>query len=233
MSGSPSGSPSGSRRGLTFVVAAPSGTGKTTVCRRVVDADDGIAFSVSHTTRPRRPAERDGVDYHFVTKDAFGRMVEEDAFLEHAEYNSNQYGTSWRSLEAPLAEGRDVLLEIEVQGARQVRQRLPEARLVFLVPPSMKTLEDRLRGRGTDSDAQIARRLAVAEREIPAVREFDYAVPNDELDRCIADVLEIVRAERAGEAAPLRRRFDPAAAWDRLASTDAGPADRGNRPPIG
>jgi len=119
-----------------FVVAAPSGTGKTTVCRLVVERDARIELSISHTTRGRRAGEHDGVAYHFVTREAFQELVDADAFLEWAEYHGNRYGTSRAALEAPLARGHDVLLEIEIQGARQVRERRPDARLIFLLPPS-------------------------------------------------------------------------------------------------
>jgi guanylate kinase len=208
---------SAARQGIPFVVAAPSGTGKTTVCRRLVEADPLIEFSVSHTTRPPREGERDGIHYHFVTPEEFAKLIEEGAFLEWAEYNGNRYGTSWRAIEAPLGQGRDVLLEIEVQGAAQVRQRRPEARSIFLLPPSMEALRARLRGRGTDAPAEVEKRLAWAERvELREGLAFDYAVVNDDLDTCVAQVREILEAERAGRAAPLRRRFDPAAALARL-----------------
>ena len=196
-----------------FVVAAPSGTGKTTVCRLVVERDPRTELSVSHTTRERRPGERDGVAYHFVTREAFQDLIDADAFLEWAEYHGNRYGTSWAALEAPLARGHDVLLEIEVQGARQVRERRSDARLIFLIPPSMEVLEARLRQRGTESEEAVAGRLALAKREL-AVADglFHYAVVNDALERCVADVCEILRAEREGRAAALRQRFDPAPA---------------------
>lgn len=203
--------------GFPVVVAAPSGTGKTTVCREVVARDDRIVLSVSHTTRRRRERERDGVDYHFVSQPEFTRLVEEGAFLEWATYNDNRYGTSWAAIEAPLAQGLDVLLEIEVQGARQVRKRRPDARLVFLLPPSFDTLRRRLTGRGTDTPEEVARRLEVARSELRALVEFDYAVVNDDLERCVGDVLAILAAERRGESAALRRRFDPAQATQRFA----------------
>jgi guanylate kinase len=193
-----------------IVVAAPSGTGKTTVCREVVARDGRIVFSVSHTTRPRRPAEVDGVDYHFVSRAEFDRLIREGAFLEWAEYNGNHYGTSFASLDPPLAAGRDVLLEIEVQGARLVRARRPDARFIFLLPPSFDALRQRLSGRGTDAPEEVERRLRVARQELSAVRDFDYAVTNDGLGECVADVLAILAAERSGECAALRRRFDPA-----------------------
>lgn len=203
--------------GIPFVVAAPSGTGKTTVCREVVERDGVIEFSVSHTTRPRREGEVDGRDYHFVDDREFQRLVDEDAFLEWAVYNSNRYGTSWRAIEQPLSMGRDVLLEIEVQGAGQVRERRKDARLIFLLPPSLGALRARLEGRGTDSSQQIARRLEVAERELGAVTRFDYAVTNEDLECCVSDVLAIVRAERVGGDPSLRERFSPRAAAARFA----------------
>lgn len=204
------------RRGLPFVVSAPSGTGKTTVCRGVVDRDPGIVFSVSHTTRPRRPNERDGIDYHFVDERRFRRLVEEGGFLEHAEYGGRLYGTSWASLEAARAEGLDVLLEIEIQGAAQVRARLGEAVLVFVLPPSLGTLEQRLRDRGTDTPAVIEQRLALASRELRAARWFDYWVVNDDLDAAIESVLAIVRASRDGAVAEVVSRFGRDAARARL-----------------
>jgi len=201
------------RRGIPFVVAAPSGTGKTTVCRRVAEQDARIEFSISHTTRTPRQGERDGVHYHFVTRQEFASLAGDGAFLESAEYNGNLYGTSWAAIEAPLEQGRDVLLEIEVQGAAQVRERREDARSIFLLPPSMKVLRERLRGRGTDAPEQVEKRLAWAERvELEAGRRFDYAVVNDDLDVCVADVRSILEGERAGHSAPLRERFDPARA---------------------
>lgn len=207
-----------SRIGFPVVVAAPSGTGKTTVCRQVVSRDPKIEFSVSHTTRTRREGERDGVDYHFVDQAEFMREAESDGFLEWAVYNDRRYGTSWRAIEAPLAEGRDVLLEIEVQGARQVRERRPDARFLFLLPPSFEMLRARLTGRGTDTPEQVERRLELARRELEAVGDFDYAVVNDDLEACVRDVLAILEAERRGEVDALRARFDPDRAAERLKS---------------
>jgi guanylate kinase len=205
------------RKGIPFVIAAPSGTGKTTVCRRLVEVDALIEFSVSHTTRTPRTRERDSVHYHFVGREDFAKLAGEGAFLEWAEYNGNLYGTSWRSVEEPLAAGRDVLLEIEVQGAAQVRERRPGARFIFLLPPSMQALRTRLEQRGTDTPAEVERRLAWAEREeLGAGTAFDYAVVNDELEACVAEVRGILEAERSGEVATLRQRFDPVRALARL-----------------
>src|SRR5207245_1078307 len=144
----------------------PSGTGKTTVCREVLARDPALEFSVSHTTRPRRPAERDGVDYHFVTPGEFDRLVRDGAFLEWAVYNGNRYGTSWAAIEEPLRRGRDLLLEIEVQGARQVREKRADARFIFLLPPTLLSLRERLEQRGSDAAGAIAERLQIARREI-------------------------------------------------------------------
>ena len=150
------------------------------MCRRVVEADPRVEFSVSHTTRPRRSRERDAVDYSFVSRERFDELVEEGVFLEWAEYNRHRYGTSRAALDEPLGRGNDVLLEIDTQGAAQVRERRSDARLIFLLPPSLERLEARLRGRGTDSEAEIQRRLAVARGEIHAATRFDFAVGNDD-----------------------------------------------------
>jgi guanylate kinase len=185
------------RRGIPFVVSAPSGTGKTTVCKALVASDPGLRFSISHTTRAPRNGERDGVDYHFVDRARFAELLARDAFLEHAEYAGNLYGTSYAALEAPLAAGHDLLLEIEVQGARQVRERRPDARLVFLLPPSVPELEQRLAGRGSDTPEAVRARLDLAHRELAEKELFDYAIVNDDLDRCVAAVRAVIAAERA------------------------------------
>jgi guanylate kinase len=204
------------RRGIPFVLSGPSGTGKTTVCHALVERDPGLVHSVSHTTRAARPGETDGVEYHFVPVPEFRRLVDADAFIEHAEYGGNLYGTSARQLDARLAEGMDVLLEIEVQGAEQIRKRRADARLVFLLPPSREELERRLRARGTDGPDAVARRLELARRELAAVELFDYAVVNDDLARAIADVQEIVAAERSGRTGAARARHGRAAVVARM-----------------
>ena len=185
-------------RGLPFVVAAPSGTGKTTVCRRAIERDGRLRFSVSHTTRPARDGENEGVDYHFVSTEGFRELVSKGAFLEFAEYGGNLYGTSWEALEEPLTSGWDLIVEIEVKGARQIRERRRDARFVFLLPPSLKALGDRLRARGTDSEETIAMRLAIAEQELDAIDVFDYAIVNDDLEEAVTALCGIVNAERAG-----------------------------------
>ncbi len=204
-------------RGTPFVVSAPSGTGKTTVCRMVLERDPQIEFSVSHTTRRKRPGEREGVDYHFVTAEEFRALVDEDAFVEHAEYGGNRYGTSWSSLEGPLSRGKDLLLEIEVQGARQIRARRSDARFLFLLPPSMEELSRRLRGRGTDDERQVKRRLEIVVSELPAVHDFDYAVVNDQLEVAVTEVCEIIQAERSGDTISAKVRFGTPQVVSRLA----------------
>jgi guanylate kinase len=185
-------------KGHVFVIAAPSGTGKTTICRRVLERDSRLRLSISHTTRALRAGERDGVHYHFVTGEAFRELREAEGFLEHAEYGGNVYGTSWKAIDDPLADGRDVVLEIEVQGAAQVRERRPSACLIFLLPPNLRVLEGRLRGRGTDEDAVIQQRMALVDRELAAAKLFDYAVINDDLEEAVDEVLEVIRAVREG-----------------------------------
>ena len=189
------------------MISAPSGTGKTSVCREVVERDPQIELSVSHTTRRPRPTEREGVDYHFVTEREFRTLVDRGAFVEHAEYGGNLYGTSWRSLDGPLERGRDLLLEIEVQGARQIRARRSDARLLFLLPPSMEELSRRLRERATDDGTEVERRLEIVVSELRAVHEFEYAVVNDELEAAVAAVCEIVCAERSGDTTSAKERF--------------------------
>lgn len=197
------------RLGIPFVVAAPSGTGKTTICRAVVEADPQIESSISHTTRKPRSGEADGVAYYFVDEATFLELRRRGEFLEHAEYGGNLYGTSSEKLREILEDrGHDVILEIEVQGARQIRERRRDARFIFLLPPTLEELERRLRGRGTDSEEAVARRLAMADRELAAIHFFDYAVINDDLERAISEVREIIEAERAGTQAALDRARD-------------------------
>ena len=155
--------------------------------------------------------------YHFVDRDAFAALVNRGGFVEHAKYAGNRYGTSWTSIDEPLREGHDLLLEVEVQGARQLRDRRSDARFVFLLPPSMDELERRLRGRETDSEAAVHARLAVVERELAAVHLFDYAVVNEDVDATIAAVREIIGAERDGVTEAARARFDRARVVEGLA----------------
>jgi guanylate kinase len=188
---------SSERAPLVIVVSAPSGAGKTTVVARVLRDVPGLCFSVSHTTRPPRDAEKEGVDYHFVDRAHFERLRAEDKLLESAEVHGNLYGTARSELEAARAEGKDVLLDLDVQGAAQVRERIPGAVTVFILPPSYQELEQRLRGRGQDDEATIERRLAVAAGEIKAVKEYDYALVNDDFNACVEGLKCIIRAERS------------------------------------
>jgi guanylate kinase len=215
---------SSQRRGIPFVVSAPSGTGKTTVCRRAVERDGRIEFSISHTTRAMRSGERPGRDYHFVTRPEFQRLVAEGAFIEHAEYAGNLYGTSWRSLDGPLGQGRDLLLEVDVQGALQLRERRTDARFVFLLPPNREELVRRLQGRGTDSPEAIARRLAAVDAELRAVHAFDYAIVNDEIERAAEALLAVIGAERSGDVRAARERFGRAHVVSSLAGVLPIPA---------
>jgi guanylate kinase len=189
-------------RGLLFVISAPSGTGKTTVVERLGERPD-LRRSRSYTSRPARTGETDGVDYNFVSRQTFEEMVRRGDFLEWADIFGNLYGTSRRDVEAFLAAGIDLVLVIDVQGARQVRRQVPDAVAIFVLPPSFDVLASRLRGRNQDSEASIERRLATARAEITSVDEYDYVVVNDDLDACVQEIDAIVAAERARKA---RRR---------------------------
>jgi guanylate kinase len=187
----------GKRRGLLFVVSAPSGTGKTTVVERLVQVTPDLALSRSYTSRAVRPGESDGIDYNFITRTRFEEMVEANAFLEWADVFGNLYGTCAEDAERELAAGRDLVLVIDVQGARQVRTRCKDTVGVFVMPPSFDVLEQRLRGRSKDSEAAMQRRLQTARDEVAAFVEYDYVVVNDELDACVDRLRAIVIAERA------------------------------------
>ena len=178
------------RRGRLIVVSGPSGVGKSTIVDRIVD-ELPVRFSVSATTRSPRPGEVPGVDYHFVSPSVFDVMVESGEFLEWAEYNGHRYGTPRRPVLEALEQGTDILLEIEVQGARQVKAAYPEAVAIFIAPPSMESLEQRLRGRGDTSEEAVERRLAIARAELGAADEFDQVVVNDDLDAAVAQMLRI------------------------------------------
>ena len=184
-------------RGLLFVVSAPSGTGKTTVVEQLVRVVPDLGLSRSYTSRAMRVGETHGVDYNFITRLRFEEMIAEDAFLEWADVFGNLYGTCAADAERELAEGRDVVLVIDVQGARQVRKRSADRTIgVFVLPPSFDVLEQRLRGRSKDPEDAIRRRLATARDEIGAVAEYDYVIVNDELEACVDRLRSIVLAER-------------------------------------
>ena len=186
------------RRGRLYVIAAPSGAGKTSLVRALLERHPELKFSISCTTRPQRPTEQEGRDYFFVTRDEFQRRIAAGEFLEYARVFDNYYGTLRGQVEALLAAGKDVILEIDWQGARQVRSALPECRSIFILPPSTAELERRLRGRATDSDAVIERRLQDARTDMSHWPEFDYVVVNDSFGRALDD-LEAVIANQ-GEA---------------------------------
>lgn len=182
--------------GNLYVVAAPSGAGKTTLVRMLLQHDPAVQLSISFTTRAPRPGEQDGREYHFVAVDAFRAMISRDEFLEWAEVHGNFYGTSKKWIGDQLTAGRDVLLEIDWQGAQQVRKIFPDAIGVFILPPSIDELTRRLVGRGTDAADVIERRLAAAEAEMRHVGEFDYVIINDQLDQALDDLRAVVRSAR-------------------------------------
>jgi guanylate kinase len=179
-----------------IVVSAPSGAGKSTVLARVLQEMPRLRFSVSHTTRAPRPGESDGVEYHFVDRAAFEALRSEGRLLEWAEVHGNLYGTGVAEWERARARGVDLLLDVDVQGAAQVREKVPDAWMVFILPPSYDVLERRLRGRGQDDEATIRRRLAAAGRELHAFTRYDFAIVNDDLDTCVESFKSIVRAAR-------------------------------------
>jgi guanylate kinase len=182
--------------GHLYIVAAPSGAGKTTLVRLLLERDPAIRVSISSTTRPPRPGEVDGRDYHFVDVQSFLEMVNKGEFLEWAEVHGNYYGTSKSWIEAEMSAGRDVLLEIDWQGAQQVRKAFPEAIGVFILPPSLAVLKERLSGRATDSAETIARRIAAARDEMRHVDEFDYVIINDDLQPALDNLISIVSSSR-------------------------------------
>ncbi len=186
----------GATAGILFVISAPSGTGKSTVARRLLDRVSGLEFSVSYTTRPRREAEQAGRDYHFVERERFEGMVAGQALLEWADVFGEYYGTGLEATRKALAEGRCLLLDIDVQGAGKVRKSDVPSVSVMLLPPSFETLESRLRSRGSESESELARRLARAREEAEDYRYFDYVVVNDEVDATVSQLESIVRAER-------------------------------------
>ncbi|PLA74702.1 guanylate kinase [Hydrogenovibrio sp. SC-1] len=182
--------------GSLFIISAPSGAGKTSLVSKLIEKDQLIQVSVSSTTRPKRPGEEDGINYHFLTVDAFEQKVAQQDFLEHAKVFDNYYGTSRSSVEKQLNEGKDVILEIDWQGAQQVRKLIPEAISIFILPPSLKILEQRLRNRGTDSDEVVNRRMQDAVSEMTHYCEFDYLVINNNFDIALDELHTIFLANR-------------------------------------
>jgi guanylate kinase len=185
-------------RGRLFVIAAPSGAGKTSLVKALLQRKPELHVSVSYTTRPKRPTEEDGREYHFVSVGDFQRLRDQGQFLEYAQVFDNFYGTGRRPVETELARGNNVVLEIDWQGAQQVRRTLPECVTIFILPPSRSSLEDRLRNRRTDSEQVIARRLRDAVGDMSHWNEFNYVVVNDDFDRAVGDLVSIV--EGRGEA---------------------------------
>ena len=188
------------RRGSLYVIAAPSGAGKTSLVKAVLERDPSLRVSISHTTRKPRPHERDGEHYHFVNPEEFKRLVQADAFLEHAEVFDNFYGTGREGVEALRRAGHDVILEIDWQGAQQVRRAQPDCTTVFILPPSRRELESRLRNRQTDSEEVIARRLRDAVADMSHFAEFDRVIVNHEFEKAVSELLEILRGGGGFEA---------------------------------
>ncbi|MCD6320319.1 MAG: guanylate kinase [Candidatus Desulfofervidaceae bacterium] len=183
--------------GDIFVISAPSGTGKTTLTHLLLSCFPSLNFSISYTTRPPRPGEKDGVDYFFVSRRHFEQMISQGEMLEWAEVYGNYYGTSVRFLREKINAGKDILLDIDVQGARQVRRLFPQAVLIFIIPPSWEELEKRLKKRATDAPEEVKRRLTAAREEIKAAREFDYIVINESLDQALQELKGIILATKA------------------------------------
>jgi len=187
--------PPPARRGKLFVIAAPSGAGKTSLVKALLERMPELHVSISHTTRNKRPTEQAGREYYFVSVPEFEGLVDRGQFLEHARVFDNYYGTARQPVEAELAKGQDVVLEIDWQGAQQVRKALPECQTIFVLPPSRRALEDRLRNRATDSNEVIERRLRDAVGDMTHWREFDYVVVNDNFDHAVGDLIRIVSGD--------------------------------------
>jgi guanylate kinase len=182
--------------GNLFIIAAPSGAGKSSLVAALLAHDPDLRLSISHTTRAPRPGEVDGREYHFVSREVFEAMIVAGDFLEHADVYGNLYGTSRRWIEQTMASGMDVILEIDWQGAQQVRRLFPGCLTLYVLPPSLETLEERLRSRGQDSEQVIAARLAAAQDDMSHLGEFDYVIINNDFQQALADVGAVIRAAR-------------------------------------
>lgn len=194
--------------GNLFIISAPSGAGKTSLVKALLKTDIGLNLSISYTSRPARPEEVDGRDYHFVSREIFEQRREQGEFLESAQLYGNFYGTSQKWINETMASGHDILLEIDSQGAQQVRKVFSQAVGIFVLPPSLEVLEARLRSRGQDSPEAITRRLAAAREEMDHVSEYDYVIINEKLDKALRDLGCIVHAERLKMARQLARHHD-------------------------
>ncbi|WP_087023354.1 guanylate kinase [Thaumasiovibrio subtropicus] len=197
-------------KGTLYIVSAPSGAGKSSIISALMEKNPTYAMkvSVSHTTRDPRPGEEDGVHYNFVTKEQFKALIAENAFLEYAEVFGNYYGTSRPWIEDNLEKGIDVFLDIDWQGARQIREQMPEARSIFILPPSRVELERRLNARGQDSAEVIAKRMSEARSEISHYNEYDYVIVNDDFDVAVMDMKAVLRAERLGQHKQAEKHAD-------------------------
>jgi guanylate kinase len=191
--------------GNLFIISAPSGAGKTSLVHALLDINPNIDLSVSYTTRDPRPGEQDGRDYHFVSREFFLEMAKRGEFLESAEVYGNLYGTSQIWITQEIARGRDLLMEIDWQGASQVRRLFPDSVSIFLLPPSISTLEQRLKGRGKDNDAVIAKRMAAVREDIAHIAEFDYVIINDNLNDALRELNAVVLSARLRCAKQLSR----------------------------
>ena len=187
-------------KGKTFIICGPSGVGKGTVVSRLLEADPTLYFSVSATTRAPRAGEADGVHYHFLTRERFQEWIDAGDFLEHAQFVGNFYGTPRRYVDEAMDQGRDVLLDIEIQGAEQIHQKRPEAVRIYIAPPSWEELERRLTGRGTEDTEKVRSRLARGREEFAAAKDFDYLVINDTVDHAVAEIRAIMTAEHCRPA---------------------------------
>ena len=186
-------------KGILVVISGPSGTGKGTICTRILDEMDNMEFSTSMTTRQPRDGETDGKDYFFVTKDQFEAAIDNDEFLEYAQVFGNYYGTPKQAVASKLEEGKDILLDIDVQGAMNVKRAFPDELFIFILPPSMEELRRRITGRGTDSEEAIERRLSQAESEMSLAEEYNYQIVNDDLETAVSEVKRIIRERKETE----------------------------------
>lgn len=188
------------QKGTLFVFTGPSGVGKGTILKKVLPERDNVFLSVSATTREPREGEKHGVHYYFLTREEFEEKIAQGEFLEHAEFSKNYYGTPKSPIDEHLGRGEDVVLEIEVQGAMQIREKRPDATMIFVAPPSFSELERRLRGRGTEDEETVQRRLNTAKNELMQIPKFDYLIINDDLDEAKAELRAILQAQRCSTA---------------------------------